>query len=87
MLNSVVCIIILKMPSDLHCHTDRNTMQGIESQNWFLFPVLCCLTSQLQDSFIMANIFPAIWTLELHLGRKKLSIYRANLNSLNILDV
>lgn len=84
----MVCIILLKMPSDLHCHADRDMMQGIKSQKiGFFFLFLAAWYPWLQDSFVMANTFLAIWTLEFHLGRKNLSVCRANLNSLNILDV
>ena len=47
MLNSMICIVILKTPSDFHrsvCHINKDMMQGIASHNWFLFPILHFLT-------------------------------------------
>lgn len=66
MLNSVVCIIILKMPSDLHrlvCHTARKMLQGIENWHWFIFSVVCCLTDLTPRPIYYKTEFVDVWTL------------------------
>lgn len=48
MLNSLVCIIILKMPSDLQrlvCYTAIDILQAVGTGIGLFFPVVCCLTA------------------------------------------